>query len=74
MCGSPRAAKARNQTTMTGPKNLPTRSVPWRCTTNSAVITAIPSGTTHSRSPGWETSRPSIADITEIAGVMRESP
>ena len=59
---------------MTGPKNLPTRSVPWRCTTNSTVMIAMPSGTTHWLRPGWETSRPSIADITEIAGVMTESP
>ena len=59
---------------MIGPKKWPTRLVPNRWTKNSAVRTAIVSGTTTSSRSGETTSRPSIADSTLIAGVIMPSP
>jgi len=52
----------------------PTVVVPRRCTMNSARMMTAVSGTTHSPSDGSTTLRPSIADSTEIAGVIMLSP
>ena len=71
---TPSAARVTNQTIMTGPKNLPTASVPFCWMKNSAVMTIAPMGTTYSVSPSCTVSRPSMADMTEIAGVMTLSP
>ncbi len=64
----------RNQTSITGPNSLPTRSVPWRWNRNSAVRTTSVIGTTQVCSAGAATLRPSTAPSTEIAGVMTPSP
>ena len=63
-----------NQTTMTGPNTRPTLPVPRYCMANSATITATLIGRTKSFSSGAETSRPSTADSTEMAGVITPSP
>ena len=59
---------------MTGPNSRPTRWVPHRWTANSTARIAAASGTTASARRGETTSRPSIADSTEIAGVITLSP
>jgi hypothetical protein len=74
MCGTPRTARTTNHTAMTGPKAFPTASVPHRWTTNSTVRTTTETGSTSCLSEGLTTTRPSIADMTEIAGVMTLSP
>jgi hypothetical protein len=74
MCCTPSSASTANHTTITGPKNLPTLAVPWRCTMNSTVSTSNVMGTTQRCSPGAATSRPSTAESTEMAGVMTPSP
>lgn len=63
-----------NHRIMMGPKNLPTTSVPLRCTRNRIVMMTAPIGTTYRLSPGRTTSRPSTADMTEMAGVITLSP
>ena len=63
-----------NQTAITGPNSLPTRSVPWRWNMKSAVRTTSVIGTTQVCRPGAATVRPSTAPSTEIAGVMTPSP
>ena len=71
---APRTASTVNQTSITGPKSLPTVPVPlrWNEKTPMRITTAM--GMTRSLMPGWATSRPSTADSTEIAGVMIPSP
>ncbi len=78
MCMTPKPAIRANQTTSTGPKNIATLAVPRNCTakrplrmtrlvriTTEVVTECCSAGTVFS---------PSIADSTEIAGVMMESP
>ena len=59
---------------MMGPKNLPTAAVPNFCTENSPVRINSASGSTSESKLSFTTDRPSMADITEIAGVMTLSP
>jgi hypothetical protein len=70
----PSTARTANHSTITGPKKRPTSWVPNRWTTNRPVMITAPRGTTRWSSPGAGTARPSIADITEMAGVMTLSP
>ena len=59
---------------MTGPNTLPTTPVPFFCTANSPMRMITVIGSTAFCSTGACTSRPSTADSTEMAGVMRLSP
>ena len=52
----------------------PTLPVPRDCTANSPTITTAEMGSTNSFSAGLETSSPSTAERTEIAGVITPSP
>ena len=70
----PSAARIRNQASIIGANSLPTSPVPCFCMANSNVSTIIASGTTHVSSCGATISSPSMADITEIAGVITTSP
>ena len=63
-----------NHTTMTGPKTLPTASVPRRCTANKPTRITQANGTTRSSNADEATSNPSTALTTEMAGVMSPSP
>ena len=63
-----------NQTSITGPNSRAIRSVPPRCTQNSAKTMSSVSGTTKRWNEGWIRVSPSTADRTEIAGVIIESP
>ncbi len=74
MCGRPRIANTTNHTVITGPKALPTRWVPCRWIANRPVRITTDTGRTNSSRAGLTTTRPSIADITEIAGVITLSP
>ena len=65
---------ATNHTAITGPNTRPTLPVPRHCTANSTTITTTLIGSTYCCSSGVETSRPSTADSTEIAGVITPSP
>jgi hypothetical protein len=67
-------ARTTNHTSITGPKSLPTVPVPRFWMANSAIRMTIASGITQALSAGAATSRPSVADSTEIAGVMAPSP
>ena len=73
-CGSPIAARARNHSAITGPKNRPMPPVPRCCTANSAVSTISAPGTITALGTAAATSMPSKAESTEIAGVITESP
>ena len=59
---------------MTGPNARPTMWVPQRCAANRTVTIPKPSGSAMWARSGAATSRPSVADSTEIAGVIRLSP
>lgn len=72
--GMPRAARVRNQIPITGPKALPMTAVPRLCTMNRIVRMTTEAGRTIISAPGLATVMPSTELITEIAGVMRESP
>ena len=63
-----------NQTSMTGPNSLPMLAVPRRWIRNSPTRIAIVTGTVNCSKCGAMSFRPSIADSTEIAGVMTPSP
>ncbi len=63
-----------NHRSMTGPKARPTTEVPYRWMRKRTVRMTAAMGMTSSPAWGSMTSSPSIADITEIAGVMNESP
>ena len=63
-----------NQTTITGPNNRPTVSVPKRWIANSPVSTTSVIGITSDSRPGAATFSPSTADNTEMAGVIIPSP
>ena len=71
---TPSAASVANQRMVTGPNTLPTLAVPKRCAMNTASSTDTVNGTIQSCSCGAITSSPSIADSTEIAGVITPSP
>ncbi|MNP41589.1 hypothetical protein D3C76_1352990 [compost metagenome] len=70
----PSAPRARNHTTITGPNSLPMRAVPCFWMRNRATSTISASGTTQWPMPSKAMSRPSIAESTEIAGVIMLSP
>ena len=74
ICAMPSRARIANHSTMMGPNALPTVPVPKRCAENSTTMIATPSGTTRCSKLGLTTPMPSIADITEMAGVITESP
>lgn len=63
-----------NQTSMMGPNARPITAVPRRWMTNSAVRMTTAAGSTIRVRPGSMTAAPSRALITEIAGVIIESP
>ncbi len=71
---TPSAAITTNHSTMIGPNSLPTSAVPWRWIQNSAIRITIVIGSTRWDRCGVAISRPSTADITEIAGVITASP
>src|SRR5690349_18337952 len=66
----PSMAMATNHINITGPKILPTKSVPLRCTRNSPNRIAMVMGTTIGASAGASIFKPSTALSTEIAGVI----
>ncbi|MCY1188031.1 hypothetical protein D9M73_290810 [compost metagenome] len=70
----PSAPRTRNQITMTGPNSLPMRAVPCFWMRNRPTSTISASGTTQCSIPSKAISRPSIAESTEIAGVIMLSP
>ena len=59
---------------MIGPKMRPTLPVPRNCIANSTMMTTAEIGRTYGAAFGVAISRPSIADSTEMAGVMMPSP
>jgi hypothetical protein len=63
-----------NHTNITGPNSRPTTPVPSRCTAKRQRRIAAVIGTTRWDTDGAAISTPSIADSTEIAGVMMLSP
>ena len=63
-----------NQTTMTGPNSRPMLAVPRRWIANNPIRIASVTGRTKSAKAGVTSFSPSIADSTEIAGVMTPSP
>ena len=70
----PQAAITENHTTITGPNSRPTAPLPSRCSTNSRTRTVAVRGSTRADTDGAATWTPSIADSTEIAGVIMLSP
>ena len=64
----------RNHTTMMGPKNFPSAPVPRLWMAKSAARMPTVAGTTYGLRPSSATPRPSMAESTEIAGVMTPSP
>ncbi|MNG19660.1 hypothetical protein D3C84_1038440 [compost metagenome] len=71
---TPRAPSTRNQVTMIGPNRMPIRAVPWRWIRNSPTSTTSDKGTTQWSIPSNARPRPSIAESTEMAGVIMLSP
>ena len=70
----PQAPITTNQTAITGPNSRPTAPVPSRSNTNRPMrITAV-TGSTMAPTDGAATCTPSIADSTEMAGVIMLSP
>jgi hypothetical protein len=74
MLCSPSAASVRNQSTIIGPKTRPMRAVPRRWNRNRPTSSPTAIGTIHFSNRGVATDRPSTAESTEIAGVIRASP
>jgi hypothetical protein len=70
----PGIAIATNQIAVIGPKNAATRAVPRDCAANSNTRIRIVNGTTSWSNAGVTIFNPSIADNTEIAGVISASP
>ncbi len=70
----PAAPIAVNHRPMIGPNTRPTAPVPSRCARNRQTMIAAVIGTTRSDTDGAATFVPSIADSTEIAGVIMLSP
>ena len=71
---TPRTLIVPNQMSIVGPKAVPTRAVPNRCTMNRPNRITRVTGTTTCASAGVLTSRPSTAPSTEMAGVITPSP
>ncbi len=71
---TPSTAMVTNQTSVIGPKAVPTRAVPKRWNMNSPKRITSVIGTTRWTSAGLPTSSPSTALRTEMAGVMTPSP
>ena len=70
----PQAPITMNQRAITGPNSLPTQPVPSRCSRNRPIrITAV-MGSTMLPTDGAATCTPSIAESTEMAGVIMLSP
>ena len=63
-----------NQTTITGPNSRPMLSVPLRWIVNNPIKIAIVTGTMNVWKAGAISLSPSMAESTEIAGVMTPSP
>ena len=63
-----------NHTSITGPNNLPMLWVPRRWIRNSPIKITIVTGTVNCSKSGAMSFKPSIADSTEMAGVMTPSP
>ena len=70
----PSAARAANHSSITGPNSLPTTDVPLRWIRNSPVRITSVIGNTNGDSAGAAISRPSMAESTEMAGVITASP
>ena len=71
---APSVAIVTNHTSVMGPKALPTRSVPNRCTKKSVARITTVMGTMYCASEGTANSSPSMAPSTLMAGVMMPSP
>lgn len=71
---TPKAPIAVNHRAITGPNSRPTAPVPSRCSRNRQTMMAAVIGSTRCASDGDATLTPSIADSTEIAGVIMLSP
>ena len=63
-----------NQTTMIGPNSRPMLAVPRRWIANNATRIASVTGTMKPAKAGAASFSPSIAERTEMAGVMTPSP
>ena len=74
MLHKPKPPMDKNQSMVKGPKNLPIVAVPCRCTINSPARIPIDKGTNHWLKMGVAILRPSMAESTEIAGVIIPSP
>ena len=74
ICRSPNSASVVNQTSITGPNNLPTSPVPRDWIANRPMRIRQVIGTTKLLSAGLATASPSTAESTEIAGVITPSP
>ena len=70
----PSAAITANHPNITGPKIRPMKLVPFFCMTNRPTRMTTVSGMTAGASDGASTFSPSIAESTEIAGVIAPSP
>ncbi len=70
----PRSPRTTNQTSMTGPNTRPMAATPLCWTRNRPTRITSVIGTTYGPSDGASTFRPSIAESTEIAGVIAPSP
>jgi hypothetical protein len=69
------AGKTRSsQTRIIGPNSRPTAPVPSRCSRNRPTMITAVTGTTSPATDGAATLTPSIAERTEIAGVITLSP
>ena len=70
----PSSPSTTNQTSITGPNTRPMAATPLCWTRNSPTRMTSVIGTTYGPSAGASTFTPSIADRTEIAGVIAPSP
>ncbi len=70
----PSSASVRNQITIAGANSLPTLPVPRFWIANNAVSTSSDSGTIKLSSSGAIICSPSMAESTEMAGVITPSP
>ena len=70
----PQAAITANQMAITGPNSRPTAPLPSRCSKKRRTRTVAVRGSTSADRDGAATCTPSIADSTEIAGVIMLSP
>ena len=63
-----------NQTKVIGAKKVETRAVPCDCTENSKTRMITVSGSTYGENASVATLRPSTADSTDSAGVIKVEP